>query len=696
MMNKKLKKTLIISLLISFSSISCPIFAAEARNAIKVYQQAQELQADDNWYEASQYYIEVVNINPAFSDAWFHLSECCYHLGEFDLAKQYLENAEKYEKDNSKIQNLKGMILLALGETEDARTIFNEILKKYPNDIDAHFGLAEIELYDGKFSGAENQYTEALKRQSSNRRALLSLALVCAETQRYKQAEKYLQQAIQFYSGEAEVHYLAAIIYLMQSDYKRAEKHARIAVELKGEYEDAYGLLASILYSQKKYSQVIDLCDYLIGKNRRNSSAWYLKGVSEQNLGNVEDAIETWSTGLNIQPQDEMMRMMLELTIKDQVDLTDERRAAWANYHIENARQYDSRYDKAGSTYEYQRALMIDPSNTEARLAYANILEMNGMHELYLSQLKFIKETSEKELSTSLKDTIEAYNSLLQDTLAKKWKVDPFYLDKIRWNIAVFYTESTSTFNHADSDRLIALACADIFSGVAITSVKTQVTPVSGYAEAFRNARANNFDYFVIVSLSEGSEDVSLTSKMYSGRTGTETSTDKFYATGNNRLSTVLRRFRNSVLEKLTVRGKILNRNGKTVLIDLGKSENIIKDAEFKIIKKGGLKTADSGTGLFYKDDDVVGSLVVSQAGEEVSEALITEHGFYDRINIDDELLLVKIPEKEVSGGMDNVPNADEEGNQVVNNEVKGQELVEEIKKAVERPAILEILRNIY
>ncbi|MCI7567648.1 MAG: tetratricopeptide repeat protein [Treponema sp.] len=696
MMNKKLKKTLIISLLISFSSISCPIFATEARNAIKVYQQAQKLQADDNWYEASQYYIEVVNINPAFSDAWFHLSECCYHLGEFDLAKQYLENAEKYEKDNSKIQNLKGMILLALGKTEDARTIFNEILKKYPNDIDAHFGLAEIELYDGKFSGAENQYTEALKRQSSNRRALLSLALVCAETQRYKQAEKYLQQAIQFYSGEAEVHYLAAIIYLMQSDYKRAEKHARIAVELRGGYEDAYGLLASILYSQKKYSQVIDLCDYLIGKNRRNSSAWYLKGVSEQNLGNVEDAIETWSTGLNIQPQDEMMRMMLELTIKDQVDLTDERRAAWANYHIENARQYDSRYDKAGSTYEYQRALMIDPSNTEARLAYANILEMNGMHELYLSQLNFIKETSEKELSTSLKDTIEAYNSLLQDTLAKKWKVDPFYLDKIRWNIAVFYTESTSTFNHADSDRLIALACADIFSGVAITSVKTQVTPVSGYAEAFRNARANNFDYFVIVSLSEGAEDVSLTSKMYSGRTGTETATDKFYATGNNRLSTVLRRFRNSVLEKLTVRGKILNRNGKTVLIDLGKSENIIKDAEFKIIKKGGLKTADSGTGLFYKDDDVVGSLVVSQAGEEVSEALITEHGFYDRINIDDELLLVKIPEKEVAGGMDNVPNADEEGNQVVNNEVKGQELVEEIKKAVERPAILEILRNIY
>ena len=157
----------------------------------------------------------------------------------------------------------------------------------------------------------------------------------------------------------------------------------------------------------------------------------------------------------------------------------------------------------------------------------------------------------------------------------------------------------------------------------------------------------------------------------------------------------MLRRFRNSVLEKLTVRGKILNRNGKTVLIDLGRSENIVKDAEFKIVKKGCVKTADSGTGLFYKDDDVVGVLTVTNPGEEVSEATITYHGFYDRINVDDELVLTKMPEK-AETGVDTVPNADESGNAVVDNTVKGDQLVAEIKKAVERPAILELLRNIH
>ena len=694
-MSKKLAGVL-LSLIFGFVAGGLsPLSAAESKNVLKLYNEAVELQNEENWYTASQYFIEVVNSNPAFSDAWFRLADCSYHLGEFDLAFQYLESAEKYEKDRSEIKNLKGMILLALGRTDEARQIFNEVLKKYPNDIDAHFGLAEIELYDGKFSGAENQYAEALKRQNTNRKALLSLALVCAETKRYTQSEKYLRQAMQYYSGEPEVHYLAAIIYTMKGDYKSAEKHARIAVEIRGGYEQAYELLAQIVYLQHRYSEVIDLCDFIISRNRNASSAWYLKGTAQAKLGNAEDAISTWDTGLNINPQDELMRMMLELTAKNELDFDDARRKQWASYHLNNARQYDSRYDKAGSTYEYQRALMLDPSNTAARLAYADILELNGMHELYLDQLKFVKENSESGISTSLSDTIEAYDSLLNDTLAKRWKVDAFYLDKIRWNIAVFYTENTSTFNHADSDRLTALACGDVFSGIAITSVKTQVTPVSGYGEAFKNARANNFDYFIMVSLSEGEDDVSLSATMYSGRTGTETFSEKYYATGNNRFSTVLRRFRNSVLEKLTVRGKILQRNGKTVLIDLGRSENIIKDAEFKIIRKGGVKTADAGSGLFFRDDDVVGMLVVTEAGEEVSEAVITSHGFYDRINENDELVLVSMPAQNTEAGMDTVPNADEEGNPVVNNSVKGEELVAEIKKAVERPAIIDLLRKI-
>ena len=692
-MSKKLK--LIISLFIFVSVL--PLFG-KTQSPLDLYNKAVTLQENEEWYDASQYYLEVVNMNPAFSDAWFKLAECSYRLGEFDLAYKYLSKAEVYEKNKPEIQNLKGMILLALGKTSEAKEIFDTVLKKYPNDIDAHFGLAEIELFEGKITGAEKQYKEALKRQYTNRRALLSLALVSAETGRFTQAEDYLRQAMQYYSGEADVHYLAAVIYLMEDDFSSAEKHARIAVEIKSDYDRAYELLATVLYAQGQYYEVIDFCDYLIGRNRNNGSAWYLKGIAQSKLGLTDDAINTWTAGVTVQPQDELMRTILELTARENLVMDDYKRTILAKYHLDNAKQYESRYDKAGSLYEYQRTLLIDPKNIKARFEYAKILESNGLYEQFLNQMNFIKDNSEGELNTKTLDIIEAYSSLLSNTLAKQWNVDPFYLDKTRWKIAIFYTEDSTNLRHADSDRLAALAAADVFSGVAVTSVKTQVNPVEGFAEAFRKARENKYDYFLILSFSEGENDVTLASKMYSGRTGSEISDDKYYSTGNNRFSTVLRRFRSGVLNKLTVRGKILKRNGKNVLIDLGKTENVVADSEFNIIKKGKLKPADSEVGVYYEEDDVVGKLTITKAGEEVSEALITYHGFYDQINEGDEVVLVKVPEteKEKDTPVDNVPNSTENGEKVKETDIDGDKFISEIKKSIEQPAIIDLLRSIY
>lgn len=693
----------VLFLFLVFSNVA-PLYAQKKGDILDLYEKGLSFQQDENFYLASQYYLEVVSQNPAFTEAWIKLADCSYKLGEFDLALDYIEKAEGYEKNKSEILNLKGMVYIALGRIDDARAIFNNVLKVYPNDVDSHFGLAEIELYEGRFSGAENQYSEALKRQSTNRKALLSLALVCAEREKYEQSEIFLRQALSYYSGDSEVHYLAAVIYAMQGDYKTAEKHSRIAVEVNGDYDKAYELLAIILYQQKRYSEVVDISDFLIGKSRNNYKAWYLKGVALSKLGKNKEAISVWSTGLTIQPNDELMRSAMEMEIRDYLPLDDSRRSEWALYHINNAKQYQSRYDGAGAVYEYQRALVLDPLNYEARIAYANLLELNGMYEFYLEQLKFIEEHKKDSLSkkqlTQLNDKIEAYEDLLKNTLATEWQVEPFYLDKIRWNIAIFYEEDTSSFLHADTNKLAAKAAADIFSGVAITSVKTQVTPVSGFGEAFSHARNGKFDYFVILSMSEGQNDLTLNSTIYNGRTGLEIAKNSFYGTGNNRFSLVLRRFRNSVLEKLTVRGKILKRNGKNVLVDLGKSEKVISGAEFKIIRKNQVKTADSQSGLVYKDSDLVGSLIIFQAGEEISSGVIERKGFYDHINEDDEVILVSLPSSGENGqtsvAIDNVPVADENGNTLVENNVNAGEIVDEIRKAVERPSIIELLRNIY
>jgi tetratricopeptide (TPR) repeat protein len=100
----------------------------------------------------------------------------------------------------------------------------------------------------------------------------------------------------------------------------------RIAIEIKSDFEKAYELLSQILYMQERYNDVIDISDYLIGRNRNNSNAWYVKGIAQNKLGLKEESVNTWITGLSLNPQDEIMRFVTELEIRDYLPLDDYRR----------------------------------------------------------------------------------------------------------------------------------------------------------------------------------------------------------------------------------------------------------------------------------------------------------------------------------------------------------------------------------
>ena len=681
--------------------ILIPCNASTNLSAVELFEKGVKEQNNENWYMASQYFMETVQANPVYAQAWYELSFCSYQLGEYDLALSYLDNAEKYAQNDTKIKNLRGMCYIALGDFSKAKEVFENILKMYPNDINAHFGLAELDLFAGKISGAQSQYNEALKREISNRKALLSMAIISGQLGNFEDAESYIKKALKYYSGESEVHYFAAVLYVMKGDYKAAEKRARIAIEINPNYDKAYELLAKILYVQGEYSEVVDICDYRISRDRKLGSAWYLKGCAQLKQNLSEDAINTWSVGLEITPTDEIMRAALELEVNKVLPIEDARRKTWALYHVKTANEYTRRFDSPSTTYEYQRALKIDPSNSEARLSFANMLKLNELNELYLEQLRFVQQMSddEKANSVEISDTIEAYDSLLKNTLSQKWNVQPFYLDKTRWHIGIFYTETLPSALHVESNRVSAEFASDIFAGVVDTSISTVVDKVSGFGNAYQNARLNKLDYFLIISVDEGKRDFTLKATMYSGRTGTKLDEFFFYGTGNNRYSNVFRRFRAKILECLHIKGKILDREGKTVLIDLGKSEHIVDGAVFDIVRKDCISTASSEFGVVYNKNDVLGSVTITNTSEEISEGLLSYKGFYDRINAEDEVVLISLPKDEQKnpsediGLTDVTPAADSNGNPVSKKELG---LTAEDLGVRRIPSFIELIRSIY
>ena len=710
---KSISKFFVAGVVFSLSALAF----SQNNSALKLFDRGVQKQIVEDYYGASEDFQQALQVNKSYGEAWFHLAQVTYAIGDYSLALTYLEEADSYAKNRTDIQNLKGLILIALGRLDEARTVFTDILKKYPNDIDSRFGLAELDLFTGSFIGAKNQYEDALKRQGNNRKALLSLALISEEMGNHDTARKYIEQALRYHSGEAEVHYLAAYLEAKRGNFSDAEKRARAAVQINPDYTKAYVLLSSILYAQKKYSDVIDLSDYLIAKNRNTSEAWYVKGLSQYRRGDWKSAIATWSTALAINPYDEVMRGGLELLVMRNLPVEDASRATYADYHVQKAREFSKSYFGEEARYEYQRALKINPYDDTARAEFAQLLGNTGLNENYLNQLKFIKQnqeraeaekSEEKKAKTKLtseqkkvNDTIEAYESLMKYSLAAKWNVDPFYLDKTRWHVGLYYTKSPVQLLHCDAEEIAAGMCADIFSGIASASVAVQNQPVSGYGEAYRLARKNNLDYFVLLSVDESEREITLSAVVYSARTGTETAKFSSFRTGNDKFSSVLRAFRRDLLDILPVRGKILQRSVNEILVDLGTVEGMKADVVLDVIKAGKIITNDKGLGVTFDEKNLLGTIKINRTGEEISQGTLSQSGFYDRVNVGDEVLVKFRPDEKSAEDAqisENAPRAGENGARILpedENAEKQKKLDAREMGLIKTPAIIQLIRGL-
>lgn len=632
-----------------FGFFSANLFAQnfspkQSLTAPQWYQKGQDAQSAADWYAAIECYQEAVRLNSAYGDAWYALAECSYALNEHSLALTYLESASKYSRDKTEILNLTGFCYLGLNKIQEAQTLFNQVLSSYPNNIEARFGLAQLDILAGRLTGAENRYIDALKRQQSNRNALLAVALVSQEMGKTAEAQNYIQQALRYHSKDEEVQYIAGWISFLNQDYNDTEYRVRTSINLNPEYDKSYELLATVLYQQGRYQEAIDISDYRINRNRQASTAWYLKGCSLKMMGRMEEAYSVLKQGLDITPQDEVMRTALEQVVLEAFDVEDSRRNQWAQYHIAKAREHEKRYEAPQAEFEYKQALRLDPLDTEARTSYANMLDRKGQQELYLEQLNFI--SSIQPVSVRVEDTIEAYKSLLSDNLASRWGVDPFYLDKTRWFVGLYPYGTPPQLLHADASVVTVRAIENYFLGTAAIEATSYPYAVT-YSEAFRHARNSNQDYFILLEYQETERELLLKGTVFSGRNGVEVDSFNIYRTGNDRFASALRHLCTTVSQMLPTRGLVIDRSADDVLVDLGSTDGVKNGDVLTVIKAGQIRTPDNTLGLEYSENDILGTIALTEVSESVSQGRYSRAGFYDRMNIKDEVIIVPAPATE-------------------------------------------------
>ena len=103
---------------------------------------------------------------------------------------------------------------------------------------------------------------------------------------------------------------------------------------------------------------------------------------------------------------------------------------------------------------EYRRGLSVDPYANQGRRRYAELLRGSKLPTSYLSELRFLADLGKAD--QALSDAMEIYDSLLEGSVSRDWKVDGASLASSPYRIAVFSVGPGGTPYHAGSDMVVA------------------------------------------------------------------------------------------------------------------------------------------------------------------------------------------------------------------------------------------------
>lgn len=612
-------------------------------NPAELYQKGAEFQAQEDWYSAIEMYQSALQENPAYNLVYQGLAECFYALNEYDEALSSVQFAMTYKKNDSDLQNLHGFILIGLGKIEEARKQFSAVLQKFPNSPEARFGLAEIEIFQGKLYAASDMYKETLSRQGENRKALLSLALVSYEAGNNSMAEEYIKKALQFHGDNPQVHYFVAYLKALSGDMETAEGRLNSAIKLKENYDEAYALLSSVLYSQKRYEESIKISDIRIARRRNRSDAWYLKTLCLLKLDKIDEAMTSAKVGLSIEPDDEVMRALLEETAIKHLNFEDSFRKKLSEYHATRGIGFAKRNMSEHALFEYRRALKVYPYDVESRESYAQLLLRLGYPEKYLEQMLFIQTIVKS--NTRVNDAVEAYGKHMLTSLKTKWKIDSLYMNKAHISIGLFYNMESTNVLHPDAEKITQTIISDIFSNNNNLKINSYSKNPTQYAKAFKTSRKAGEDYFGIIKLRENERDIQIILELYVSRTGAKAQTFTVYRSGNDRFSNASRSLVKLISSSLPIVGQVVKRYQNEAIIDIGKQDTDFTKTKIAVIKKDTLTIQKDGIAVNFQPENLIGYFEPTKSNEDLTEGILKRNGYYDRMNAGDSVIL--IPEEE-------------------------------------------------
>ncbi|HEX8636906.1 MAG TPA: tetratricopeptide repeat protein [Pyrinomonadaceae bacterium] len=297
---------------------------------------------------------EILKKQPSQKDALFLMAQARLALGQLDQARAFVGDLEKYHPNFTKTRLLKiqaafaaaepenalrqanelyeivknarpnpeisasmlqelrvrsqsarGLALLELGKTAEAKADLQEIVRLSPNSSAALVNLAKVFVVEANFGEALGFYEKALNADNRNFDALSGAVNVFIRQKQTAQAHARIDNAMTQSGGQADVaaalHYLKSQIFAAENDQAETENELKQSIAADENYLPAYSAYAALLLGQNKADEAVAQYQTIVAK-KPSASVYTLLGMLEDARTNSAEAEKNYRRALEIEP----------------------------------------------------------------------------------------------------------------------------------------------------------------------------------------------------------------------------------------------------------------------------------------------------------------------------------------------------------------------------------------------------------
>lgn len=277
--------------------------------------------------------LKALEDDPENAIIWFQKANYLYDREQYDQALKDIHSAIQIDPTNVEFKHLKADIQLDYYQSREALTTLQDILKTEPERIPTLLKLSEFQHILKDYQSSISTVNEIIRLQSFNAEAFFMLGMNFRELDELEKAKSSFQRAVELDADLTDAWIILGNIYeadknpIAKEYYDNAIRSNAESIEalhtkafylqnnndvvgaiqlyrqinsLNPQYEDAY-LNTGILYlSVDSLIQAKEHFKILSQINPANPFAFYYHGLTEEYLGNIEEARKMYETAIRL------------------------------------------------------------------------------------------------------------------------------------------------------------------------------------------------------------------------------------------------------------------------------------------------------------------------------------------------------------------------------------------------------------